>query len=157
MYELDTTFELLYICTIEMCGIRNDSPSKLNGYSSTAADKTELANNTLRIMNFFHWQLTCLLCVTHQTLSHSLRRRFSPKVLIGASTSALQIEGAWNVDGKGPSIYDTFSHEHPEKSADGTNTGTVADSYYFYEEDVEIAKALGVSVTDYYWLASEIE
>lgn len=41
---------------------------------------------------------------------------FPDNFLFGAATSALQVESAWNIDGKGPSILDTFTHEHPEKN-----------------------------------------
>lgn len=71
--------------------------------------------------------------------------KFPDDFLIGAATSALQVESAWNIDGKGPSIWDTFTHQHPEKIADGSNTGDVANSYYLYEEDIKAVKNMGVS------------
>jgi beta-glucosidase len=53
----------------------------------------------------------------------------------GTATSAYQIEGAWNEDGKGPSIWDTFAHT-PGKIKNG-DTGNVAnDHYHRYKEDV---------------------
>src|SRR5918999_1299655 len=62
----------------------------------------------------------------------------------GTATSAYQIEGAWNEDGKGPSIWDTFAHT-PGKIKNG-DTGDVAnDHYHRYKEDVALMKAIGVN------------
>ena len=71
--------------------------------------------------------------------------RFFPKdFLFGASTAAFQIEGAWNLDGKGPSIWDEYTHAHPEKIADHKNADVAANSYEFYLDDVEAVKNLSV-------------
>src|SRR5690606_27831141 len=62
----------------------------------------------------------------------------------GVATSAYQIEGAWNEDGKGPSIWDTFAHT-PGKIKNG-DTGDVAnDHYHRYKEDVALMKSLGAN------------
>ncbi|WP_374511745.1 GH1 family beta-glucosidase [Niveibacterium sp.] len=64
----------------------------------------------------------------------------------GVATSAYQIEGATQVDGRGPSIWDTFSHT-PGKT-DGGDTGDVAcEHYYRYREDIALMREMGV--TDY--------
>ena len=68
---------------------------------------------------------------------------FPDGFLWGAATSAYQIEGAWNEDGKGESIWDRFSHTLGNiKNGD---TGDVAcDHYHRYKEDVALMKELGV-------------
>jgi beta-glucosidase len=70
-------------------------------------------------------------------------RAFPPGFLWGASTSAYQVEGAVHEDGRGRSIWDTFSHT-PGK-VHGGDTGDIAcDSYHRYEEDLGLLGALGV-------------
>jgi beta-glucosidase len=67
-----------------------------------------------------------------------------PKGFIwGCATAAYQIEGGAKEDGRGPSLWDIFSHT-PGKTHEG-ETGDVADdSYHLYKEDVKLLKALGV-------------
>ena len=68
---------------------------------------------------------------------------FPDGFLWGASTSAYQIEGAWNEDGKAPSIWDTFTHQ--EGNVTSGHTGDVAcDHYHRYREDVALLAELGV-------------
>src|SRR5689334_4944238 len=60
----------------------------------------------------------------------------------GTATSSYQIEGAVNEDGRGPSIWDIFSHT-PGKIGDGTNADIANDHYHRYKEDVGLIKDLG--------------
>ncbi|BFZ12871.1 hypothetical protein BsWGS_15910 [Bradybaena similaris] len=61
----------------------------------------------------------------------------------GAATAAYQVEGAWNEDGKGLSIWDTYSSQ-PGKILNGDDGKIACDSYHKYKEDVQMLKALGV-------------
>ncbi|WP_406042196.1 GH1 family beta-glucosidase [Micromonospora sp. NBC_00898] len=62
----------------------------------------------------------------------------------GVSTSAYQIEGAVDADGRGPSIWDTFAHS-PGRIADGSTGDVACDHYHRYREDVALLAGLGVS------------
>lgn len=61
----------------------------------------------------------------------------------GVATSAFQIEGAWNEDGKGPSIWDVFGHT-PGKVKDDVPGDRGAGHYHRFREDVAFMKHLGV-------------
>ncbi len=61
----------------------------------------------------------------------------------GCASSAYQVEGAWNEDGKGPSIWDTFVHTQG-KIANGETGDVAVDHYHRYKEDVALMKALGL-------------
>lgn len=60
----------------------------------------------------------------------------------GAATAAYQIEGAWNEDGKGPSIWDTFSHI-PGKVKNGDTGDIACDHYHRFGEDFALLKQIG--------------
>jgi beta-glucosidase len=80
-----------------------------------------------------------------QATSTSPTERHFPKgFLWGSATASYQVEGAVNEDGRGPSIWDTFSHT-PGKIKNN-DTGDVADDHYHrYKEDVQLMKALGLN------------
>ncbi len=65
--------------------------------------------------------------------------RFPTDFLWGASTSAYQTEGAWDADGKAPSVQDM------KEIPDGTSDFKVGvDHYHRFEEDVRLFKELGL-------------
>ncbi|XP_032801046.2 lactase/phlorizin hydrolase isoform X1 [Petromyzon marinus] len=61
-----------------------------------------------------------------------------------SATSSYQIEGAWQSDGKGLSIWDEFAHS-PGRVAGGDTGDEACDSYRLWPQDVEALRALGVS------------
>jgi beta-glucosidase len=69
--------------------------------------------------------------------------RFPNGFLWGAATAACQIEGAPLEDGKGPSIWDTFSHE-PGRTWHGDTGDIACDSYHRSGEDLDLLAELGV-------------
>jgi beta-glucosidase len=69
--------------------------------------------------------------------------RFPAGFVWGASTSAAQIEGGVDEDGRGPSIWDDFA-ARPGAIADGSDPGVAADHRHRWREDVAILRDLGV-------------
>jgi beta-glucosidase len=67
--------------------------------------------------------------------------KFPKDFLWGAATASYQIEGAWNEDGKGESIWDRFAHT-PGRIRGGDTGDVACDSYHRYKEDVALAKIL---------------
>ena len=68
---------------------------------------------------------------------------FPPGFQFGVSTASYQIEGAADEDGRGKSIWDTFSHT-PGRTRDGDTGDVACDHYHRYPEDVELMADLGV-------------
>lgn len=67
-----------------------------------------------------------------------------PKDFIwGAATSAYQIEGAWNEDGRGPSVWDAFCRQ-PGRVWQGQTGDVAADHYHRWSEDVALMAQLGL-------------
>ena len=70
-------------------------------------------------------------------------RQFPAGFKWGAATSAFQIEGALDVDGRGPSIWDVFAG-NPAHIADGSNASVATDSYRRYQDDVALIVGAGL-------------
>lgn len=69
------------------------------------------------------------------------RELFGDAFYWGVTTAAFQAEGAWNIDGKGESIWDRFSH-NPSKIKDHSNADVSCDFYHRYLDDLAMVKAL---------------
>ena len=68
---------------------------------------------------------------------------FRKDFMWGAATASFQIEGAWNEDGKSPSIWDEFCHRGGK--IEDNSTGDIAcDHYHRYKEDVKLMAELGL-------------
>lgn len=63
----------------------------------------------------------------------------------GVAAAAYQIEGAWNEDGKGPSIWDAFS-QNPKNIKTKENGNIACDFYHRYESDISLIKQLNMGV-----------
>ncbi|XP_031600522.1 beta-klotho [Oreochromis aureus] len=73
-----------------------------------------------------------------------LHDTFPPGFLWGSGTSAFQTEGAWKQNGKGASIWDSFTHSFVSGSLDREAANVASDSYNRWEEDVKALEYLGV-------------
>ena len=74
---------------------------------------------------------------------HQRLRPFPENFLWGAASAAYQVEGAWNADGKGPSVWDVFSRI-PGKTFKGSNGDIAVDHYHRYKEDVALMAEMGL-------------
>jgi beta-glucosidase len=70
-------------------------------------------------------------------------RGFPQDFIWGTATAAYQVEGAVHEDGRGPSIWDTFSHT-PGKTFHGQTADVSDDFYHRYKEDIASMQRLGV-------------
>ncbi|HEY5903407.1 MAG TPA: GH1 family beta-glucosidase [Anaerolineales bacterium] len=71
------------------------------------------------------------------------RFEFPQDFLWGTATASYQIEGAWNEDGRGESIWDRFSHT-PGKVENGDTGDVACDHYHRWREDLALMKDLGL-------------
>ena len=72
-----------------------------------------------------------------------MRITFPQDFVWGVAASAYQIEGAWKEDGKGESIWDTFSHI-PGKVANNQNGDIAIDHYHRWQSDLDLMASLNV-------------
>ncbi|TCN21428.1 glycoside hydrolase family 1 protein [Mesobacillus foraminis] len=71
-------------------------------------------------------------------MKHAKLKDFPDNFLWGASTSAYQVEGAWNEDGKGPSVIDMANHTEGV-----TDFKVTSDHYHHYKEDISLMAEMG--------------
>ncbi|XP_038972077.1 beta-glucosidase 12-like isoform X1 [Phoenix dactylifera] len=89
--------------------------------------------------------LLLLLVAILKNASASLdRSSFPAGFIFGTSSSAYQYEGGARDGGRGPSIWDAFTHKHPEKILDRSNGDVAVDSFHRYKEDVDIMRDIGM-------------
>jgi len=84
-----------------------------------------------------------ILSVDKTESAKRLASRFDKRFLFGAATAAYQIEGAVSADGRGASIWDTFSHSDG-KVANGDNGDIACDHYHLWESDLDTIQFMGI-------------
>ncbi len=75
-------------------------------------------------------------------MQHSTLPAFPGDFLWGASTSAYQVEGAWNEEGKGPSVIDQATFHQ-----DLTDFTVCSDHYHRFREDIALLAEMGLKPT----------
>ncbi|XP_047003944.1 myrosinase 1-like [Schistocerca americana] len=83
------------------------------------------------------WKALLLAVAAASASAQEINNRFPDGFMLGYATAAYQVEGAWNEDGKGESIWDHMLHEHPDWGWNGQNGDVACDSYHKYPVDVE--------------------
>ncbi|MDV2887619.1 family 1 glycosylhydrolase, partial [Alkalihalophilus pseudofirmus] len=74
---------------------------------------------------------------------HKTLKPFPNDFLWGAASSAYQVEGAWDVDGKGVTNWDRFVRI-PGKTFKGTTGDVAVDHYHRFKEDVALMAEMGL-------------
>ncbi|XP_057948872.1 beta-glucosidase 40 [Malania oleifera] len=94
--------------------------------------------NALLVAAVLGEQLQTCLC-----LSNINRASFPEGFVFGTASSAFQYEGAVKEDGRGPTVWDKFSHTFG-KVLDFSNADVAVDQYHRYPEDIELMKSMGM-------------
>ena len=81
-----------------------------------------------------------------------MSHRFPKNFLWGASSSAFQIEGGWEEDGKGMTVADHNSFRRSAKQADSK---VASDFYHHWREDIALMKELGMQDLSLFFVMGE--
>ncbi|KAI4381376.1 hypothetical protein MLD38_007450 [Melastoma candidum] len=84
-----------------------------------------------------------ILIGNHVCRAQISRASFPKGFTFGTASSAFQYEGAVKEDGRGATVWDTFSHEFG-KIIDLSNADVAVDQYHLYKEDVQLMKDMGM-------------
>ncbi|XP_062162271.1 beta-glucosidase 40-like [Alnus glutinosa] len=84
-----------------------------------------------------------VVCRIQTCLSDISRASFPKGFVFGTASSAFQYEGAVKEDGRGPTVWDTFSHSFG-KVIDFSNADVAVDHFHRYNEDIQLMKDMGM-------------
>lgn len=87
--------------------------------------------------------LTISLCSCSNNKESKVQDITFPQDFVwGTATSAYQVEGAYQEDGKGTSVWDTYTNQY--KLAGGETGNVAIDQYHRYKQDVALLKEMGI-------------
>lgn len=86
-----------------------------------------------------------LFVATFKNVAAAGNRTLPESLKLGAATSAYQVEGGWNENGKSESNWDRISHTLPSTIAHNDTGDVACDSFHKYKEDVAMLKLLGLN------------
>ncbi|XP_074270470.1 beta-glucosidase 17-like [Silene latifolia] len=94
----------------------------------------------------FILSLILVTLLNYRNVSCISKSDFPQDFIFGAGSSAYQIEGAANLDGKGPNNWDYYTHKYPATTTwDGSNGDVSADFYHHYKNDIKLMKKIGLT------------
>ena len=104
-----------------------------------------------RNMSLCRFYIFFLLLVNQKTLLDAklvaeeelLYEKFPEGFIWGVASSAYQVEGGWNLDGKGLSNWDVWTQD-PSHISDQSSGQMAADSFHKYKEDVKLIAEMGL-------------
>mmetsp|Transcript_3067 Transcript_3067/g.4367 ORF Transcript_3067/g.4367 Transcript_3067/m.4367 type:complete len:583 (+) Transcript_3067:158-1906(+) len=93
-------------------------------------------------INMFYFYFYIAFTITYASME-SLASNFPKDFIFGTATAAYQVEGAYDEDGRGMSIWDKFSNI-PGKIYNDENGNIADDHYHRFPQDLELLKTIGV-------------
>lgn len=124
------------------CGEANSTPVQTSPTVSTTANTIiNTSSNTVQSVQTTTETSVATVSSSTVTTSPNVSLKFPADFLWGVATSAYQVEGATQVDGRGNSIWDTFCRI-PGKIKNGDTGDVACDHYHRYEQDLDMLAQL---------------
>ncbi|KAL8167761.1 hypothetical protein V2J09_009260 [Rumex salicifolius] len=120
----------------------NEHPLKRNSYAHNRDnEEAEMLVKLTCVAPSLFLVLLLSVAVTGLCAKQYTRDDFPPGFIFGSGTSAYQVEGAVNEDGRTPSIFDTLAHDESWHAGNGD---VACDGYHKYKEDVQLMVETGL-------------
>jgi len=149
MKTLSVFTTLLAVTAAKRCIVKNQNDSNVNETQSTPTlDTVPSDNDAVENVN----DATLSDDEDSAIDSEVEKKKLPSDFKWGAATAAYQVEGAWNTDGRGESVWDFFTHLYPKNVESGdrsnpnsTNGNVACDSYHKFDEDVKMMKIMNAN------------